>query len=50
MNESDLSQYSDTYAKELEKLIESKVKGRMVVADAKSQKGRDQRPGRSLKG
>ena len=28
----DLSQYSDTYAKELEKLIESKVKGRMVVA------------------
>jgi DNA end-binding protein Ku len=29
----DLSKYSDTYAKELEKLIESKVKGRMVVAE-----------------
>ena len=32
-DELDLSQYSDTYAKELEKLIESKVKGRMVVAE-----------------
>jgi DNA end-binding protein Ku len=29
----DLSKYSDAYAKELEKLIESKVKGRMVVAE-----------------
>jgi DNA end-binding protein Ku len=29
----DLSKYSDTYAKELEKLIESKVKGRMIVAE-----------------
>ena len=28
----DLSKYSDTYAKELERLIESKVKGRMTVA------------------
>lgn len=28
----DLSKYSDAYAKELEKLIESKVKGRMTVA------------------
>ena len=32
-DELDLSKYSDTYAKELEKLIESKVKGRMVVAE-----------------
>ena len=30
----DLSKYSDTYAKELEKLIESKVKGRTVIAEA----------------
>ena len=29
----DPSKYSDAYAKELEKLIESKVKGRMVVAE-----------------
>ncbi|MGA7897716.1 MAG: hypothetical protein WCA39_02520, partial [Nitrososphaeraceae archaeon] len=29
----DLSKYSDTYAKELEKLIESKVKGRTIVAE-----------------
>ena len=29
----DLSKYSDTYAKELEKLIESKVKGKRVVAE-----------------
>jgi DNA end-binding protein Ku len=29
----DLSKYSDAYAKELEKLIESKVKGRIVVAE-----------------
>ena len=29
----DLSKYSDTYAKELQKLIESKVKGRTVVAE-----------------
>ena len=29
----DPSKYSDNYAKELEKLIESKVKGRMVVAE-----------------
>ena len=29
----DLSKYSDTYAKELEKLIDTKVKGRMIVAE-----------------
>ena len=29
----DLSKYSDTYAKELEKLIESKVKGRTIIAE-----------------
>jgi DNA end-binding protein Ku len=29
----DLSKYSDSYAKELEKLIESKVKGRMLGAE-----------------
>ena len=29
----DLSQYSDTYAKELEKLIESKAKGRTIIAE-----------------
>jgi DNA end-binding protein Ku len=29
----DLSKYSDTYAKELEKLIESKVKGKMTIAE-----------------
>ena len=37
-DELDLSQYSDTYAKELEKLIESRVKGRMVVADVEKVK------------
>ena len=34
----DLSKYSDTYAKELEKLIESKVKGRMTVAEPRKVK------------
>ena len=29
----DLSKYSDAYTKELEKVIESKVKGRTVVAE-----------------
>ena len=29
----DLSKYSDTYAKELEKLIESKVKGKTIAAE-----------------
>jgi DNA end-binding protein Ku len=29
----DLSKYSDAYARELEKLIESKVKGRMIVTE-----------------
>ena len=29
----DPSKYSDAYAKELEKLIESKVKGRTIVAE-----------------
>jgi len=29
----DLSKYSHTYAKELEKLIDTKVKGRMIVAE-----------------
>ena len=28
----DLSQYSDAYAKELEKLIDSKAKGKTIVA------------------
>lgn len=28
-----MSKYSDTYAKELEKLIESKVKGRIIVIE-----------------
>jgi DNA end-binding protein Ku len=28
----DVSQYSDTYAKELAKLIDSKVKGKTVIA------------------
>jgi DNA end-binding protein Ku len=32
-NNFDLSKYSDAYAKESEKLIESKVNGRMVVAE-----------------
>jgi len=31
--EFDLSKYSDTCAKELEKLIDTKVKGRMIVAE-----------------
>ena len=29
----DLSKYSDAYAKELEKLTDSKAKGRMIVAE-----------------
>ena len=38
----DLSKYSDTYAKELEKLIESKVKGKTIVAEP--QKVKEERP------
>ena len=37
----DLSKYSDAYAKELEKLIESKVKGRMIVAEPQKVKADD---------
>ena len=37
----DLSKYSDTYAKELEKLIDTKVKGRMIVAEPQKVRGRD---------
>ena len=38
----DLSKYSDVYAKELEKIIESKVKGRMTAAGP--QKSKRKRP------
>ena len=33
----DISQYSDAYAKELEKLIESKAKGKTIVAKSAEQ-------------
>jgi DNA end-binding protein Ku len=33
LSSEDLGKYSDTYAKELEKLIDTKVKGRMIVAE-----------------
>jgi len=39
----DLSKYSDTYAKELEKLIESKVKGKRVVAEPQKVKEEETR-------
>jgi DNA end-binding protein Ku len=39
----DLSKYSDTYAKELEKLIESKVKGRTVAAQPQKVKEEETR-------
>jgi DNA end-binding protein Ku len=39
----DLSKYSDTYAKELEKLIESKVKGRTVAAEPQKVKEEETR-------
>ena len=45
----DLSKYSDAYAKELEKIIESKVKGRMVVAEPQKVKGKRSRPCRALR-